>query len=72
MLYVINIVETAIQWRMLQGFLELDGEKTAVFFKAAIFGFAWQDVLGNVMNLLLSPIADGLLVSSASLRCSFI
>lgn len=68
MLYVINIVETAVQWRSLQAFLELDGEKTEVFFRFAIEGFGWQDVVGNVMNFMLSPIADGLLVSGRYLR----
>ncbi|KJA22240.1 hypothetical protein HYPSUDRAFT_41134 [Hypholoma sublateritium FD-334 SS-4] len=62
MLYTINIVTTAVQWRALQAFLELDGEPTEVFFAAAIAGFGWQDIVGNVMNLMLSPIADALLI----------
>lgn len=62
MLYVVYVLQIAVEWFLLRRALVDDGQTQESAFAAALSSPGWNTLLNDICNLFLSAFADGLLV----------
>lgn len=61
-LYVLNLVEAAIEWLSIREILRKNGLPTTELFIFVLEGSNWQTFVDDVCNFIITAVADGLLV----------
>ncbi|KJA18640.1 hypothetical protein HYPSUDRAFT_44996 [Hypholoma sublateritium FD-334 SS-4] len=61
-LYVLNLVEAAIEWLSIREILRKNGLPTTELFIFVLEGSNWQTFVDDVCNFIITAVADGLLI----------